>query len=542
MKVNVLPNSSGVILRRNNTGLTLRKNWVRSIRVRTATTNVQYHPESSNYTKAKGNSGLKYAAVSLFFILILVAGAIYNNSDNIGKIPYQIVLYLVCSAPFFLNGNNPNHRLLAIFMASYYMNFGLANYIEIFFGIHTDFVLSGKLVFKSVGDKLSRSDLVVIVGSLAFLVGYLLIYKMYGKHISQRFIREWKPAILFNLSVVLCAIGLIFSIAYNMIVTPMYIPTHVLGIPLGIASNLRMLTPVSALMLIYLALRGEYRPKLIWILLTAIIAIEFVLGFIANSKEISFQIIALLILGMFYMSGRVNKKLIVTVMILTIPYMLFFNAYRNHVLMGNVRNVTQLQAFENIGKTIDKILKSTSKSKGVANSSLSRLASRVNGKTYINIIVEGTDSGRVPYQYGKTLFLFFETFIPRMFWADKPNNSIGQLFNHEFHLSASKYTFVPTTQLGEMYWNFGMGGVIVGMMGIGIIFGYLATRFSVGMQMTLPRFLVLLLATYYLAIRFEGGFANQYSIFVRLVIMIIALNKIMELFGLTQRRFKAIRN
>jgi uncharacterized membrane protein len=123
-----------------------------------------------------------------------------------------------------------------------------------------------------------------------------------------------------------------------------------------------------------------------------------------------------------------------------------------------------------------------------------------------------------------------------MFWPEKPNNSIGQLFNQEFSLSESKYTFVPATQLGEMYWNFGMIGVVFGMMGIGMIFGFVASRFSVGGNMTLPRFLVLLLATYYLAVRFEGGFANQYSIFVRLVFLVAVLNVFIQFFGFSQFR------
>lgn len=160
---------------------------------------------------------------------------------------------------------------------------------------------------------------------------------------------------------------------------------------------------------------------------------------------------------------------------------------------------------------------------------------RINGKVYVDIIVRGTDSGRVPFQDGKTLTLFFSTFVPRMLWHDKPNSSTGRQFNRAFHLSQSSFTFVPTTQLGELYWNFGMSGVVFGMTIIGMIFGYIASAFSVGRITTLPRFLVLLMAAYYLAIRFEVNIALQYSTFVRLVILIVMVDFLIGSFGLYKR-------
>jgi hypothetical protein len=313
----------------------------------------------------------------------------------------------------------------------------------------------------------------------------------------------------------------------------MYIPTHVLGIPLGIASNLRFLSPFASVMLIYLIVKG-YRPKLLWPLLIMIIIMEFILGFFVNSKEISYRIPALLLLGMYYLRGSINKTIFVVCILSTIPYLLFFDTYRMHVLMG-AQNQNQIQAIEAFDKNAAVVMSNVSKEKNVVGTSLTGLKDRINGKIYVDIIVAGTDSGRVNFREGDTLTLFFKTFIPRMFWPDKPASTIGQLFNHEFQLSESRFTFIPTTQLGELYWNFGTNGVIFGMIGIGMIFGYLASVFSVGKAITLPRFMVLLLATYYLAIRFEANIALQYSVFIRLVFLIVVIDILIKLFGLYQR-------
>jgi hypothetical protein len=205
------------------------------------------------------------------------------------------------------------------------------------------------------------------------------------------------------------------------------------------------------------------------------------------------------------------------------------------VLMG-ARNQTRVEALQDFGKNLELMLKNAGRVKDVSSSSLNGLTNRLNGKIYVDIIVNGTDSGQVDFRKGDTLFLLLQSFIPRMFWPEKPNISIGQLFNHEFQLSESKFTYVPTTQLGELYWNFGMTSVILGMMCIGMVFGYIASLSSVGMAMTLPKFLVLMLATYYLAVSFEGNIANEYSVFIRLVILVALINGFVGIFGGHQRR------
>ena len=123
-----------------------------------------------------------------------------------------------------------------------------------------------------------------------------------------------------------------------------------------------------------------------------------------------------------------------------------------------------------------------------------------------------------------------------MFWPEKPDISTGQMFNRAFKLSASRLTMVPTTIPGELYWNFAMPGVILGMFVIGMIFGSITAAAGDGFNMTLPRFLMLLLATYFLAMRLEGNVATGFSTFLRLLIIIWLIDRFYRSRGVSRRR------
>lgn len=79
-------------------------------------------------------------------------------------------------------------------------------------------------------------------------------------------------------------------------------------------------------------------------------------------------------------------------------------------------------------------------------------------------------------QWGETMQYAAYAFIPRFFWPDKPNVSRGAWFT--MYLGASNRESESTsstgiTAVGELYWNFGIAGVVIGMLGIGLGYGLL---------------------------------------------------------------------
>jgi hypothetical protein len=65
-------------------------------------------------------------------------------------------------------------------------------------------------------------------------------------------------------------------------------------------------------------------------------------------------------------------------------------------------------------------------------------------------------------------------FIPRAFWPGKPVVNRGAWFTTYLRLSESEEEAVSSTGMfpaGELYWNFGLVGVVVGMLLLGFLYG-----------------------------------------------------------------------
>jgi hypothetical protein len=93
------------------------------------------------------------------------------------------------------------------------------------------------------------------------------------------------------------------------------------------------------------------------------------------------------------------------------------------------------------------------------------------------------DVGRlVPYSYGATLTQPLILLIPRVLWPDKPINTFGQDFGRLFHVTNywTRATYVDPTVPGELYWNFGLPGILVGMGLVGVLLRWLYRRYGAG--------------------------------------------------------------
>jgi hypothetical protein len=78
----------------------------------------------------------------------------------------------------------------------------------------------------------------------------------------------------------------------------------------------------------------------------------------------------------------------------------------------------------------------------------------------------------VPYWMGKTYLTLLWMPIPRVIFPWKPEKTLGQEFGHRYGLlhSSDYTTSFNFSQLVEMYANFGVIGIIVGMFIVGIIY------------------------------------------------------------------------
>lgn len=80
------------------------------------------------------------------------------------------------------------------------------------------------------------------------------------------------------------------------------------------------------------------------------------------------------------------------------------------------------------------------------------------------------------FEYGKSFAYLGYAFIPRVLWRDKPDVTRGRWFTVYLGFAESEETATTSTAvtaIGELYWNFGLLGIIFGMFLIGCLKGLL---------------------------------------------------------------------
>jgi len=115
----------------------------------------------------------------------------------------------------------------------------------------------------------------------------------------------------------------------------------------------------------------------------------------------------------------------------------------------------------------------------------------------------------VPYRYGETLALLpIGLFVPRIIWPEKPNITIGREFGVTFQLvnPLDKTTQISPTITGELFWNYDLPGVIVGMFLLGGVMRVFYERFGAGVAVE-PLRKACYLALLPTVIHFEGNVA-----------------------------------
>ncbi len=133
------------------------------------------------------------------------------------------------------------------------------------------------------------------------------------------------------------------------------------------------------------------------------------------------------------------------------------------------------------------------------------------------------DVGRhVEYKMGETLLLApVSVLIPRLFWPDKPSIVIGREFGETFRLihERDRQTQIGASSIGELYWNFGTAGVLVGMFLFGVLYRWWYRRYGEGAETedALRRAVYVVLLT--VCWNIEGGIASMLAGAVKILLL-----------------------
>lgn len=100
------------------------------------------------------------------------------------------------------------------------------------------------------------------------------------------------------------------------------------------------------------------------------------------------------------------------------------------------------------------------------------------------VIVSSKTPQDIPYWNGYSYNILKSKIIPRILWKDKPDDQLGNEFGHRYGILTDNQDFKDLNTswnmpvLNEFYVNFGLKGVMCGMLLIGIFFAALTKFFS----------------------------------------------------------------
>ena len=402
---------------------------------------------------------------------------------------------------------NDRHGLLILFSAMYFHFYGTLDLIHLFQPVKDA---------KAIDGILSMSETVILIGGVIFQVTYRFASKSNSHLTTQTALtRDWPEATLVKVGIPLWVIGsiLYWHFKINVIsdvtrwameqglssLTPLQAATLMLG---------TLFQPLGMMIIIYAYC--QYKRTYMLLFVFGIVMYQFTVGFAGDSKLDILMGIAITIAGFILINDKIPKGWLIGSLLFVA---LAFPAMQANRTLRGLELMTHQEAAKNLISTIKKSMELGKQVKS-GEIEANTFSERTSMKGSIDLIVEKAGHG-VSYQHGYTLIPIVESFIPRILWPSKPDIQTGRLMNTQFQVSVVDWTYISPSHLGELYWNFGWLGVLIGMSMIGSLFGYLGYRFDMSAGPSITKFMVAAVTVKCLIMGFESTIAVMYVVWIR---------------------------
>lgn len=460
--------------------------------------------------------GAAFLAANVAFVLLIIWGSSVWNVP-LWRPLYLCALFALCSAPILtLTAFNDRYVLLALFMAEYFVVFGLLDFQSVLLGepLSTD------------ADFTTPAEASILVGAIAVLVAYLAVARSVATARASAAVRDWPRGTVLAVGLGLTAAGSVaywyfhliaLTVSTNTATTRAFEtmgPTLTFIVMLG-----HLVRPLGILILAYGYARYRTVTWLVWVL--AALALQIFLGFVGDSKGLPLQAGAIVVLTRMLVDNRLPRIWIVSSVAVTIVLFPIFQAYRADVI--DERGLNRAQALQNLSKVIQIAVGNRDKvSQGSPGERSQSILERASIKGNVELLFTRVGSD-IPFEDGQTLADLAYAFVPKLIWADKPPVETGQLFNR-LVIRGEGDTDVSPSHLGELYWNFGWPGLTIGMAFIGALLGYVGAKSNLADGLSATRLMVMMATVYSLCMDFEGSIAISYVVWLRSIAAIGVLH------------------
>jgi hypothetical protein len=439
----------------------------------------------------------------VFVVLVLLLTSIGGSSNP--RILHVILLFAVCSTWVIdLDGLNGKYALLAIFLSFYFVSYGLLDVGNLLSGVSSE----------TVPSLFSPTEGVILAGAVMLTLGYRSAATIQRTTSRRSTARDWPWKTALILGIAIWLIGTAVMLYWNLyIFTDASVVTGKKALasvsPIATAGILvaNLFQPFGILLVAY-----AWRSKgsiLIQSVLIAMVCGQIIFGFVIDVKGEALIGGILVIVTYVLLEGRLPIGWIAAAVVFVIFGFPVLQAGR--FVVHNKLSRTAI--LENLGSAVKLAMESEDRLSQLKDRPQT-LLERTSVRGSIQMIVEKTGNG-VPFQHGYTLTPLLGTFIPRIISSDKVSIETGRLLNREFHVSDSEDLYLSPSIPGELYWNFGWPGVLLGMAIIGAAVGTLGCRFNLAEAKTVTGLLVIVITIKQVIVAMEGSFSPTYVVWFR---------------------------
>jgi hypothetical protein len=461
------------------------------------------------------NKWALYIALNLLLSASLMAGSALGGG-SLAELPYVAVLFALCSMPIvWIDRLNGPFAILGVAMTAYFGSFGALDAVSMFSPPAREVAKDGVL---------DLAEVVILAGALMQLIGFYVAARKSNYMENLKPVKDLPPRLLLPLGLLLWTLGSAANLYQSLVVqvgnsnAVVVAGFSALGLwnTTGLILIGHYVGPLGILILGYWWSVSRDRFSTIFIL--AIVIAQFCVGWIEDSKETALEGLLVVLLTRFLVRGKLPLRwMIGTVVGITLMFPVMT---AKRAIMTEGLNMTRAQALSHTAEIFWRAVADRDAAReGKYQDKTQTFLERLNVKPSIELFVDHIGKDR-PYMLGSTLEPLLYVFIPRLVWSDKPSDNSAQTFNREFHLSEDWDTFMSPSHLGEMYWNFGTAGVVLGQFFVGALLGFVFSRFDPSTRPSLTRVLVVTVTLYQLVARTEGQIEIQYVLWLRTLVLV----------------------
>jgi hypothetical protein len=409
-------------------------------------------------------AALGLASLPILGLLVFAIGmALGTRPAHVPMLALALVIGCLSLVPLLLDQARPPERR-HIFITLLSLNWGIGFALPVFTRY---FALGGYDPSLGPATLLGMHPADVVNGQILVLVGFVSMLTGYATPLGALLARavpkprrDWSLTSSLGVALVMIPLGWALFLMGQFGLVPRWAGSGVLGVLAAIATF-----GIALLMAIYLRFGSRLAFLALWMAIPPTMGFNFFTG----SKGMFFAPLAMVALTYVVVRRRFRIRWGVAAVV---AFALFFpinQFYREVVMEGLTKRSVDVLANPQDALNRVSTYAGTFEFRELFLEGLAMTSVRFSGLDLATIIFRDTPA-RVPFQGGWTIGYVFLAYIPRVLWPGKPLLAIGQWVTDNYAGGPLIRSQTGPTWVGELYFNFGWAGVVLGMLTLGTYF------------------------------------------------------------------------